>query len=294
MKTKLFLGIAAMALFSSCEDLFEEKKTVIDISEIESDMTFSAVTESTDSTRSSLSDKTNSAGYYSLYWTRGDAISISSDGMSTAIFTTEDEGTPFAEFTRKEGRIGSGATYMAFYPSSITPSHMVLPAEQKYVANNIKDFPMYAESKTKELKFKNLCGIIRLSLKSEETGSIEVSSISLSADNAGMSGSFIIGEDDYAIVDGSDGVVLTCEKAIPLHESLETDFNIVVPQGDYNPLRVKISDAAGKEMNLVSEDRVHVERSGITKIALTLGASSFDSSLEMIPITESDVEFTER
>lgn len=293
MKTRFFLGIVAMALLTSCESIFTQDVEV-ELGTDATDMTFSAVIESKANTRTALSDEANSAGFYSLYWTKGDDISIS-DGENTAIFTTEDDGTSSGNFTRKEGRIdGDAFVYTAFYPSSITASHMVLPAEQKYVADNVGNFPMHAKSYTKDLEFRNLCGIIRLSLKSEETGSIEVSSISLSADNAGMSGSFTIGEDGSAIVDGSDGVVLTCEKAVPLYKNLETDFNIVVPQGDYDPLRVKISDVTGKEVNLVSEGKIHVGRSGITKIALTLGSSSFDSSLEMIPITESDVEFTDR
>lgn len=282
-----------MVLLTSCESIFTQD-VELELDNQTTDMTFSAVIESKADTRTAMSDEANSAGYYSLYWTKGDDISIS-DGENTAIFTTESDGTSSGDFIRKEGRIdGDAFVYTAFYPSSITLSYMVLPAEQKYVKNNVKNFPMHAKSYTKDLEFKNLCGIIRFSLKSEESGSIEVSNICLSADNAGMSGSFTIGEDGSAMVAGSDGVVLTCEKAVPLYKNLETDFNIVVPQGDYDPLRVKISDVSGKEVNLVSEGKIQVRRSGITKIALTLGSSSFDSSLEMISITESDVEFTDR
>ena len=75
---------------------------------------------------------------------------------------------------------------------------------------------------------------------------------------------------------------------------METDFNIVVPKGSYNPLKVKVVDENGREINLESQSAIDVKRSEITKIRLTLSSSTFDSSLEMIPITESDVEFTDR
>ena len=293
MKAKLFFGVVAIALFASCESIFTHEIMMEPDDEVP-DMTFSAIIENRSGTRTTLSDETNSAGYYSLQWIKGDAINIS-DGENTAIFTTESDGSSTGEFTLKSGTIDNDAyTYTAFYPSNITSNHMVLPAEQNYLVNDVENFPMYAKSHTKKLEFKNLCGIIRLSLKSEKDKPVEISSINLSAGNAGMSGNFSIGEDGSAIVDGNDGVILICERTVPLYNSIETDFNIIVPQGDYNPLKVKITDVEGKEINLVSEGKIHVSRSGITKITLTLDSSSFDSSLERIPITESDVEFTDR
>lgn len=293
MKAKFFFGVAAMVLLASCESVIEQDLEVTMGGEA-SDMTVTAVIESKAGTRTALSDEANSSGYHSLYWEKGDAISIS-DGESTAVFTTESDGTSTGVFTRKEGRIdGNAYSYTAFYPSSITASNVTLPAEQNYVEDNVENFPMYAKSYTKEFAFKNLCGIIRLSLKKEESTTVKVSSISLSADNAGMSGSFTVGTDGAANVSGTDGVQLVCAQPVTLYSSLETDFNIIVPKGSYNPLKVKISCADGKEVNLVSEAAVKVARSGITKIDITLSSSSFDSSLEMIPITESDVEFTDR
>ena len=170
---------------------------------------------------------------------------------------------------------------------------MILPANQNYVDGNIENFPMRAVSTNKNLAFKNLCGIIRFCLKSEENGQLKVSSISLSADK-GMSGAFTVGEDNAAVVTGTDGVVLTCAEAEQLYATSTTDFNIIVPQGEYNPLKVKICDADGNEVNLVSEGAILVKRSEITRITLTLAKSTFETSLETIPITDSNVDFTER
>ena len=290
MRTKFFFGITAMLLFASCEESFE-METNLEIgnpSEV-----FTATTESETSTRTSLSGYTNSDGCYSLYWSKGDAISIS-DGVSTAVYTTDDSYSSTAEFSKSKGSISNSASqYTAFYPSTITVSNMVLPSTQNYVSDNVENFPMCAISTNKDLAFKNLCGIIRFSLKSEENGQVSISSFSLSADK-GMSGTFTVGDDNAAVVSGSDGVVLNCDEAKTLYTTSTTDFNIVVPKGEYNPLKVKICNADGKEINLVSEGAITVKRSEITRITLTLAKSTFDTSLETIPITDSDVDFTER
>ena len=287
MKSKLFFGIATMLLLASCEG-------TVEIDEVDgSTEVFSATTESETLTRTSLSGYTNGDDCYSLYWDSGDAISIC-DGINTAVYTTNNSYTSSATFTCSEGKVSNTATqYEAFYPSSITTQNMVLPANQNYVVGNIENFPMHAVSTNKNLEFKNLCGIIRFCLKSEVNGQLKVSSISLSADK-GMSGSFSIGEDNAAIVSGTDGVMLNCTEAEQLYATSSTNFNIIVPQGVYNPLKVKICDAEGKEVNLVSEGAITIKRSEITRITLTLAKSTFETSLETIPITDSNVDFTER
>lgn len=290
MRTKFFFGVVAMLLLASCEETFE-MHTSIDL--ISDEHVFTASTEDGATTRTSLSGYTDDNGCYSLLWTSGDAISIS-DGMNTAVYTTKDVYTSTAEFIRSTGSISNtAAEYVAFYPSTITPSNMVLPAEQNYVENNILNFPMRAVSNSKNLAFKNLCGIIRFSFKSEESGQISVSSIALSADK-GMSGAFTVNDSYAAVVTGTNGVVLNCAEPEMLYTATSTDFNIAVPAGEYNPLQVKICDSEGKEINLISEGAIKVQRSEITRITLTLAKSSFDTALETIPITDSDVDFTER
>lgn len=290
MKSNFFFVIAAMFMFVSCMGIFEMDATT-DFDETYD--VFSATTESDAATRTSLSDYSNEDGSYSLNWSSGDAISIY-DGKGTAVYSTNDSYTSTAEFFLEKGQVSNNASqYVAFYPSTITTSNMVLPSAQNYVNKNVENFPMRAVSSSKELEFKNLCGILRFCLKADESGKVKISSISLSADK-GMSGKFTVGNDNAAIVTGTDGVVLNCSDPKSLYTATATDFNIIVPQGSYNPLKVKICDVNGNEINLVSEGTVSVKRSEITRISLTLGKSAFGASLETIPITDSDVDFTER
>lgn len=290
MKTKILLIIATMLMSVSCE-----LALIIDLGTVSGEPSdvFTATTECEQLTKTSLSSYPDNNGCYSLQWDSNDAISIF-DGTNTAVYTTDDYYTSTADFVRKEGKISnSAAQYVAFYPSTITTKNMILPATQNYIDGDIENFPMRAVSDTKELEFKNLCGILRFSLKAEETMQVKIATISLSSDK-GMSGDFTVGADDAAVVSGKDGVVLNCAEPKRLYSSSATDFNVIVPQGDYNPLKVKICDADGNEINLVSQSTVSVNRSGITRISLTLSKSTFESSLETIPITDADVEFVER
>lgn len=288
MKSKLFFAVAALCCVS-CESFLETELAPAD----GSTEVFSATVEVAPITRTTLSGYLNSDGSHSLYWVAGDQISIS-DGTETALFTTEDDYSTTAEFVCTSGKISNTAgDYVAFYPSFLNSTNMVLPADQNYVDSNVENFPIMAVSTDKNLAFKNLCGIVRFSLKSEVTGQIQVSSISLSAD-MGMSGPFTVGADGAAMVKGTDGVVLNCDEPVSLYTTSATDFNLIVPQGDYMPLRVKICDSEGKEVNLVSEGTISVRRSEITCISLTLAKSTFDTSLETIPIRNADVDFSER
>ena len=301
MKTKLFLCIAVVSqlVFASCKpdviEITSETNFSVGPDQLDptSTKTFVATTEDRSASRTELSESVNANGCYSLYWTSGDKISVS-DGKGIATFVTYDSETTEAEFIRSEGTIDFEATnYTAFYPATITHSNMVLPPTQNYVDGNINNFPMMAESNDKNLAFKNLCGIIRFCLKSETDDQLSITSICLSADE-GMSGNFVVGSDHAAVVTDTDGIVLNCEQPVVLSSTTATDFNIAVPQGDYFPLNVKIYDNEGREVNLISEGTVPVKRSEITRINLTISETSFDSSLETIPVTDVDVDFTIR
>ncbi len=293
MKLHLQFATMAMLLFTSCQIYELDSYIKLEVVEDPAELTFIAETETGNMTKTTMSGSAGNDGNYSLLWSKGDAISIT-DGKATALFTADRGYSSSSTFSCTEGRISSSASqYMAFYPSTITTSNMILPNKQEYLSGDIKNFPMYASSTDKILEFKNLCGIIRFSLQAEESFKMNVASISISSDK-GMSGPFKIGENHEAIItEGNDGIILTCEKPVTLMATSASDFNIIVPKGQYDPLKVKIKTSDGNEVNLVSDKAITVNRSAITRISLTMYKSSFDASLESIPITDSDVDFTE-
>lgn len=300
MKTRLFLSIIATAMLTACEKEVtmtsvhepEMTSTVSVITEKENEVEFKCFVETGTTTRTTMSSDPDAFSRYSLAWQSNDAISIY-DGTNTAVFKTNDKDVSDATFHKVSGNLKEDAsTFIAFYPSTITRSNQVLPAVQHYVEGNVEQFPMYAVSSNHELHFKNLCGIFRISLKAKAGNDLKIAKISLFDDDLGLSGSFTIDENNTAVVTGNEGVTLTCTDAVTLSTYSTIDFNVVVPVGNYSSLKVKITDEAGQETILATTGSVNIKRSGIVSTEKTLDSSSFDSSLEYITITDTDVNMT--
>lgn len=286
----LFVVVAATMVLASCEKDISEVLN-IGLALCDSDETFTAYVETADMTRTSLVDN----GYLcrGLKWTCGDKISVS-DGKTVSVYRTVSDGESNATFCLYEGcELTKAETYTAFYPSTLSKNNQKLPAVQNYISDNVENFPMMAVSANRELMFKNLCGIICLNLKAETSAVSKVSRIVLSSPDKGLSGEFTV-SNDAAVVCGTSDVALECATPVSLNSSAATSFNVIVPKGSYYPLYVTIVDSDGNEAEMVSDAVVQVDRSGMTRLNIILKDTSFDSGLEVIPVTDSDVDFSER
>lgn len=300
---KTFTSFAAMAALSlalaSCESLVisEEMEVELKFTQTETcNPQFDAFVEDgcSATTRTTLSTTNNCNGNYYLSWDVNDAISIT-DGTNSAIYKTAECGAN-VKFEKESGCISNSASnYKAFYPSYLTPQNMELPVIQDYVENGVKDFPMYAESCNTTLQFKNLCGILRVSLKNQDVcNPFKVKSITAIADGNGLSGKFTIGECGAAVTCGTGTTTLNCMSPVALNSCTATDFNIILPNGEYCGMKLKITTEDGKVVNLKAQGAINIRRSGITKVNIVLKPTTFTGCLEDITITESDVEFNER
>lgn len=153
---------------------------------------------------------------------------------------------------------------------------------------------MYAETSNRTLSFKNLCGIFRLSLKNETGSPVKVKNISVLADGKGLAGSFSIDKTGAAVVCGNNGVTLLCGCPVELSSCNGTDFNVILPKGDYCSLKLKIITEDGKVINMKSNTVISIRRSGITKVCVSLKPATFDGSLEDITFSESYADFSSR
>lgn len=301
MKTKTIITTMIVATFSlvSCETVFKEEMT-IDLNLSVSEATtpeFEAFVEdgcSGTTTRTTLSNTPNGNGNYYLSWEKDDAISIT-DGTNSAIYKTSECGAN-VKFEKELGSVSNTAsTYKAFYPSYLTPQNMELPVTQEYVENGVKNFPMYAESCNTTLRFKNLCGILHVSLKNLDTeNSARIKNIMVMADGKGLSGKFTIGECGAAVTYGSGTVTLICTSPVVLNSCSATNFNIILPKGEYCGMKLKITTEDGNVINMKAQGAINIRRSGITKVNIALKPTTFTGGMEDITITESDVEFNER
>ena len=152
MKKSLVILFAALAFLASCQ-----------MSEIIPGISKAAKTfEGTivdGGTRASL---VADSDVYHVTWTLNDRITIND---VYPYYATVGEATTTYFLLDTTGRDPEDlpvAPYKAVYPQSVSRG---LPGVQNYVPNGIEFIPLYAESTTESLPFKNLVGLLKLNIK---------------------------------------------------------------------------------------------------------------------------------
>ena len=213
--------------------------------------TLSASTEQ--STKTSLSPTGD--GTYKVFWSEEDAIAVFIDGAATPNrFTlSAGEGTKQGSFSG----YGSGSGYLAVYPISDavgldgTAVSLNLPSEQNYSHNSFGQgsYPMIAESSSSSLQFRNLCSLLKLSIKGHHTVvSIEFTSADPSCIVSGPAtvetgfGSSPVLKMDA----GGSPTVSLSTGGVPVNENEATDFYIALPPQTYKGgFSVKVNTSTG-------------------------------------------------
>lgn len=225
------------------------------------------------STKTALSD--DGAGGFHISWSDGDQIRI-----NDFCYAAENSSGGTASFV-SDALDAPSPTFKACYPYSIagwleSEMSVVLPSVQEEPASGVvSGFPMYAESSTSSLSFKNLCGLLKLRLTSTN-GSFKVTSIKLKSDNLSLSGECEIRQDGSgawkAVPAGNllnpAGVTYTCNRTV---NSSGEDFFIYLPQCDYEGFDIIINTDSGSFHRVAKAGTdVHIYRSKITKISLSI------------------------
>lgn len=257
------LALAAITLTACQQDLN------IDTNNSEGYALFTATTESS-ATKTALNK--NGEGY-DVLWLEGDQITIVDAVSNVGVYKTASTTTKGA-FSYVSGAAATTPDYKAWYPASIynegTPT---LPATQEYAADNIKNSPMYAESSTENLSFKNICGIIRLKISTTMNGK-KVRSISLSATqpmSGAISNAANLASDSYvAAVSEGAGVTLDCGESGVAIGTEPTAFHFAVPANSYTGLKITVltTDGDFQTRTLKSEQSIVVGRSSITEVTI--------------------------
>ena len=285
MKRKLIgMAIAAGAMLSACQTL--ENPTEFDTPVQDNATIFTA--DLGPQTKTYL-DFDAETGVYKTKWADGDDIFIlasQSDGTFEAAFGTlvDGIGTTSGKFASNI----SGEHYLAFYGDGSNASNLaegeILPfflveqysrqsTDTTGVTTTEKSFsdlafPMYAESDNTVFQFKNLGGILKMSL----TGTDYISSIHIKS-NSGvkMSGvSRIIMNDNGGftteMVDSLSHDFVKYVLNAKLSETEATDCYIVLPPQTYTGgITIQINSASGHMIKTISSDFT-LERSQIRAI----------------------------
>lgn len=148
---------------------------------------------------------------------------------------------------------------------------VIFPSDQEYVAGSFSDeaLPMAAECQTgdKNLSFKNIGGIIKLSL----TGSHSISRITITGNTdellSGVA-TVTLGPDGIPSVtmsdDSSPSVSLVCNPAVQLDKETAAEFYISIPPTEFaNGFTLTITDSEDKRLEKESGRHNKVTRSSI-------------------------------
>lgn len=244
--------LLALAL-CGCQDGIENPITEDPIVEAGGPVSFTATIDASGPATRTLLDASTTAGR-DVLWQDGDKLTVGGKTYVAGSLSPDKKSavlTPklASELAQKD----TAGKYEAWYPAAIcnggTPA---LPATQGYVAppsagGNLvvaSHLPMYAQSDSTDLIFKNLCAVLNFQLKgTEKVDSVVVTSASkklngpfdVVADGtegfkAQMKGGTATGEEKTVTLDCTGG---ESGSGVQLNETRPTEFCIAIPAQDY-------------------------------------------------------------
>ena len=247
MKKYIFMAVAAIAVLSSCSKEDDNNASFND-----SGAFYATIEDGSTRTTLGTGDNANK-----VLWSESDKININ----GTAYTLSEGEGTTKAKFT---GESVSGTPYNAYYPASLYDgTTATLPATQTYQEGKISNLPMYAQSDDQNLTFKNLCGVIALTLK----GTKSVKSITVTS-TANLCGAFTVTDNAAVISSGTKTVTLDCGSGVTLNETTGVTFYIAIPDGSHQ-LTFRVNTTDDYYYTQTTTSAVNVERNKIYPIEWT-------------------------
>lgn len=235
---------------------------------------FAATIEDGVCTKTTVERVTSPSVAYKTKWESADQINING-----AVYTA----TPRTDATKADFNYSSGsvpsAPYSAYYPATMYDgSSASLPASYTY-AEGKYNMPMYAESSSATLSFKNLCGVLAITVPSTQITS--VSTITVISDQQ-MNGAFtatsegVLTFETKSLVSADKKVTLTFTSPITIEGSVT--FYIPVPAGTHNPLTINVSNGS------IMRTMVTEKSGGVEVIRNTVYPIAFsDNQPDMLP-----------
>lgn len=198
---------------------------------------------------------------FKVFWEPTDTVNVNGTVYS-ALITSDSTKAEFRYVTGPEPM----APYKAIYPASLyVDGRYVFPTHQTWVRGEF-DLPMYAESNTEHLSFKNICGVLHFALKGTE----KVKNIIVTA-NEPICGIFTM--EDATTVKISHPiktVTLDCG-GVQLNEETATDFYIYLPPNTYTAgMRVVMTNTENKIFEKYTEGDVSIPRNKIATFNWTI------------------------
>lgn len=277
MKRLTVFTLIAVSMLPACTNEALQEKAA------NQNYSFTARTDAGIKTRTCLGEVLSNETY-PLLWEKGDRIIIASSGKpATSYYETQEQGCDMAEFRFISGLEGNemppeNTALTALYPADAYKftdgKHTInIPENQTYRKNNISSgtMPMIAGATSRELHFRNVCGILRLQLNTLEQD-IRLSSIKVAADK-GLAGPIATFEGTDVTWNNPDGetgrgITLSCD-GVALSPEPE-DFYIVLPPGNYSGFKIQLETEGPDKKTYRMDGVLEIERSAITTVNLDL------------------------
>lgn len=277
MKRLTVFTLIAVSMLPACTNEALQEKAA------NQNYSFTARTDAGIKTRTCLGEVLSNETY-PLLWEKGDRIIIAPSGKpATSYYETQDQDSDVAEFRFISGLEGNemppeNTALTALYPADAYKftdgKHTInIPENQTYRKNNISSgtMPMIAGATSRELSFRNVCGILRLRLNTLEQD-IRLSSIKVAADK-GLAGPIATFEGTDVTWNNPDsetgrGITLSCD-GVALSPELE-DFYIVLPPGNYSGFKIQLETESLDKKSYRMDEVLEIERSAITTVNLDL------------------------
>ncbi len=279
MKRLTVFTLIAVSMLPACTNEALQEKSA------NHNYSFTARTDAGIKTRTCLGEVLSNETY-PLLWEKGDRIIIAPSGKpATSYYETQSQDNDVAEFRFISGLEGNemppeNTALTALYPADAYKftdgKHTInIPENQIYRKNNISSgtMPMIAGATSRELSFRNVCGILRLRLNTLEQD-IRLSSIKVAADK-GLAGPIATFEGTDVTWNNPDsetghGITLSCD-GVALSPEPE-DFYIVLPPGNYSGFKIQLETGSptGSRRIYRMNEVLNIERSAITTVNLDL------------------------
>lgn len=277
MKRLTVFTLIAVSMLPACtNDALQEKAA-------NQNYRFTARTDAGIKTRTCLGEVLSNETY-PLLWEKGDRIIIAPSGKpATSYYETQGQDKDVAEFRfisdlESNAMPPENTALTALYPADAYKftdgKHTInIPENQTYRKNNISSgtMPMIAGATSRELHFRNVCGILRLRLNTLEQDVI-LSTIKVAADK-GLAGPIATFEGTDVTWNNPDGktgrgITLSCD-GVALSPEPE-DFYIVLPPGNYSGFKIQLETEGPDKKTYRMDGVLEIERSAITTVNLDL------------------------
>ena len=238
--TKIFMAVALLAGAVACV----QDKTVDEVGAFQPTTYITISLE--DANKTSLGEKTEE-GFYPLYWSKGDQVSI--NGIASAALADVEENAVegLFEFTSSLEK-----PYKASYPAT-EAGKVLFATHQTYKSGTFSSgaAAMYGESSELTLAMKHVSGVLKLPIKIAEGDAVSLSHVVVTNPNGKLAGMY-----DIELVDG-EPVFSPSESAVKSVfyycngvklSTNPTDLFIAVPAGEYEALNVSLVATDGRIM----------------------------------------------